>query len=101
MSVLIAPCCLQQRAADESTRPQVIATLDAAAALKIGVIRSWAFIDGASQWNAVQPAAGVFNENVLKALDWLLVACRERGLKLMLCLNNYWHDFGGMKQYVR
>lgn len=38
---------------------------------------------------------------MLEGLDWLLVECSRRGLRLLLSLTNFWGDYGGMPQYVR
>jgi hypothetical protein len=45
--------------------------------------------------------AGQYDENTLVALDKLLAACAQRGLRLMLTLTNYWKDYGGMTIYAR
>lgn len=42
----------------------------------------------------MQPAPGVYNERFLVALDKLIIAASSRGLKLLLCLTNYWEDYG-------
>lgn len=91
---------LQTRGADPSLRHECTAVLDAAAAAGLTVIRTWAFCDGPSQWNALQPAPGVLDERVFRSLDWLLAEAAGRGLRLLLVLTNYWRDYGGMAQYV-
>ena len=48
----------QTRAADPTTRHEVEAVLDAARALGLGVLRTWAFNDGPEEWNAVQRQPG-------------------------------------------
>ena len=88
------------RAADPSTVADVTSVLDAAAAAGLTVIRLWAFADG-EQWGALQPAAGCYEERVFRALDWVVAAAAARGLRLLLCLLNYWPNYGGMQQYVR
>lgn len=75
--------------------------LDAAAAAGLTVIRTWAFNEGAAQWNALQPAPGQFCDRVFRALDWVVAEAGRRGLKLLLNLTNYLPDYGGMLQYVR
>ena len=92
---------LLTRAADPGCRPMVEATLDAVAATAgLTIVRTWAFCDGASQWNALQPKAGELDERVFRALDWLLDAAGRRGLRLQLTLTNFWKEFGGLPQYV-
>jgi mannan endo-1,4-beta-mannosidase len=45
--------------------------------------------------------AGVYSEQVLAGLDWLLVEAGKRGLTLMMTLTNFWNEFGGMPQYIK
>lgn len=45
--------------------------------------------------------AGVLDERVACALDWVVAAAMARGLRLVLVLSNYWHEYGGLPQYVR
>jgi len=47
------------------------------------------------------PHPGKYDENVFKALDWVVAESAKRGLKLMMTLTNFWEDFGGFPQYVR
>ena len=78
----------------------MLEVLDAMQALKLTVLRTWAFCDG-PEWNALQPSAGVFNERVFAALDWVVAEAGKRQLRVMLALTNYWPAYGGMAQYVR
>ncbi len=87
-------------AADPSLRPHVDAVLDRAVEMELNTIRTWAFCDGPDEWNALQPAPGVHDENVLKGLDYVLREARRRELRLILPFVNYWPDYGGMDQYV-
>ena len=48
----------------------------------------------------LQPSPGVYSEEVLIGLDFLLDKMRERNLRAVLCLNNFWHWSGGFSQYV-
>ena len=49
---------------------------------------------------SLQPAAGIFNEDVFEGLDYLLYEMDARGMRAVMQLNNYWHWSGGMAQYV-
>jgi len=49
---------------------------------------------------ALQTAPGVYDPVVLDGLDYLLYAMKERGLRAIMCLTNYWPWSGGMAQYV-
>ncbi len=53
------------------------------------------------EWNALQPEAGVFDERVFAALDWVIAEAGARGIRLSLPLVNYWPAYGGIPQYVR
>jgi mannan endo-1,4-beta-mannosidase len=64
------------------------------------VVRTWAFCDGESQWNALQPRPGAYSETAFTALDWVVAEAGRRGLRLLLPLINYWPDYGGTRQYV-
>ena len=76
--------------------------LDEARSLKLNVIRVWAFQD---EWwereRALQPAPGVYNERFLVALDKLIIEASRRGLRLLLCLTNYWEDYGAIRGATR
>jgi len=87
-------------ATDESMRARVDEVLDAAADAGLNTLRTWAFNDGSDEWNALQPAPGVFDEQVLRGLDYVVEQAGRRGLRLILPLVNYWPDYGGMDQYV-
>jgi mannan endo-1,4-beta-mannosidase len=49
---------------------------------------------------SLQPAMGIFNEDVFEGLDYLLCEMDARGMRAVMQLNNYWHWSGGMAQYV-
>lgn len=48
----------QTRAADEGLRHEVTELMDSLVATGLTVLRFWAFCDGESQWNALQPRPG-------------------------------------------
>lgn len=49
---------MQTRAAEPSLRHEVTEVLDAMVATGLTVLRTWAFNDGETQWNALQPRPG-------------------------------------------
>jgi len=49
---------------------------------------------------SMQPAPGIYNPDILEGLDFLLVEMKKRGMKGVLCLNNFWNWSGGMSQYI-
>ena len=48
---------------------------------------------------AFQKAPGVYDEELLEGLDYLLAEMGKRNMKAVLFLNNYWQWTGGMAQY--
>ncbi len=49
---------------------------------------------------ATQTQPGVYNEDLLEGLDFLLAEMRKRDMKAVVYLNNYWNWSGGMGQYT-
>lgn len=50
---------------------------------------------------ALQPEQGVYNENLLDGLDFLLAEMRKRNMYAVLYLNNNWIWSGGMSEYLK
>lgn len=48
----------------------------------------------------MQTNPGIYNEEVLMGLDFLLSEMKKRGMKAVVVLNNFWMWSGGMPQYV-
>ena len=86
---------------EESLRGYVDEVLGEAKELGLTVVRTWAFNDGADEWNALQTAPGVYDERVFRGLDYVLHKASEVGVHLVLPLVNNWDDYGGMNQYVQ
>lgn len=76
-------------------RSVVTDTLDEAKKMGLNTVRTWAFYDG-----KLQTAPGEYDEEWLDALDFVVAAAGERGLKLVLSLTNFWDAYGGMESYV-
>ncbi len=70
--------------------------------LGINTLRTWGFYDSSDSTNkaVIQYAPGVFNEEGLKALDFVLLKAREHSIRLIIPFVNNWEDYGGMNQYV-
>src|SRR4029450_4913096 len=86
-------------AAETSLRPGVDEVLEKAADLGATTVRTWAFNDGAGQWNALQTSPGVYPEHVFRGLDHVVKKSGDLGLRLILPFVNQWDDYGGMRQY--
>ncbi|REE27529.1 mannan endo-1,4-beta-mannosidase [Winogradskyella pacifica] len=50
---------------------------------------------------ALQPEQGVYNEDLLDGLDFLLAEMRQRNMYAVLYLNNNWIWSGGMSEYLK
>jgi mannan endo-1,4-beta-mannosidase len=87
-------------AADLGLRHYVEEVQTEGADMGLTVLRTWAFNDGAGQWNALQTAPGVYQEYVFQGLDYALHLADQNGLKVVLAFVNNWDDYGGMNQYV-
>lgn len=91
------------RAADVTGtgRKEVVQTLQKAQELGMTVVRMWAFADGPDEWNGLQPALGMLDEDVSRnGLEWLVHEAPRYGMRLLLSLTNGDAGFGGMEQYV-
>ena len=76
-------------------RPLVDRRLDDMRSRGLTVGRTWAFSLGTGEsmvqrQQALQLRPGVYDEGVFKGLDYALVQARKRGIKLILCLEDYW-----------
>lgn len=87
-------------ASDDDTRQYVDDVLEDAAAIGLKVVRTWAFCDGADQWQALQTAPGVYSESVFCGMDYVIYKAEQLGLRLILPLVNNLDDYGGMAQYI-
>jgi mannan endo-1,4-beta-mannosidase len=90
--------------ASEQGRQRLVKELDTLKSLGCTNLR----ILGASEKNslplslpwAIQTSPGVYDEELLKGLDFLLTEMGKRGMYAVVYLNNYWQWSGGMSQYV-
>ncbi|MEO1262804.1 MAG: hypothetical protein AAFZ15_28610 [Bacteroidota bacterium] len=85
-------------------RQRLIRELDHLKELGIKNLRIMAASEGpdTAPWRmlpALQTAPGIYNEELLDGLDFLLSEMRKRDMHAVLCLNNMWPWSGGMAQY--
>lgn len=80
----------------------VFETLDKMAELGMSVARANAHNDHPPAMDpaAIQIEPGVFEENNLVALDRSIAEARNRNIRLILKLTNYWEAYGGIGRYV-
>ncbi|KEH23283.1 mannan endo-1,4-beta-mannosidase [Medicago truncatula] len=90
---------LMMFAADDSTRGKVTEVFKQASSLGMTVCRTWAFNDG--QWRALQKSPSVYDEEVFKALDFVVSEAKKYKIRLILSLANNWEAYGGKAQYVK
>ncbi|XP_020085997.1 mannan endo-1,4-beta-mannosidase 6-like [Ananas comosus] len=86
-------------AVDQSTRGKVSEVLQQASSVGLTVCRTWAFNDGG--WRALQKSPSVYDEEVFKALDFVVSEAKKYKIRLVLSLTNNWEGYGGKAQYVK
>ncbi|XP_010922771.1 mannan endo-1,4-beta-mannosidase 8 isoform X1 [Elaeis guineensis] len=86
-------------AVDHTTRKKVSEVFREAAAIGLTVCRTWAFNDGG--WRALQTSPFVCDEEVFKALDFVVSEARRHKIRLILSFCNNWEEYGGKAQYVK
>jgi mannan endo-1,4-beta-mannosidase len=98
----------------DEDRARMPETLQQAARLGIKVVRVWATGEGGP--NDVKPIGdfndwprthyfrlkpGEWNEEQFVFLDRVMAEAARNGLRVQLCLTNWWRDTGGITQYLR
>jgi mannan endo-1,4-beta-mannosidase len=98
---------------DRAAMPE---TLHQAALHGVKVVRVWASGEGTEEtgvlsvgadradWPRRHPfrrAPGDWNEEAFVHLDHVLAEAQRQGLRVQLCLVNWWRDTGGVTQYLR
>ncbi|RFZ89982.1 beta-mannosidase [Mucilaginibacter conchicola] len=90
--------------AKNGNRARLVKELDVLKANGVNNLRILVGADGPARPNKVQPslqtAAGVYDQNLLGGLDFLLAEMQRRGMKAILYLNNSWEWSGGYSQYL-
>ena len=73
----------------------------------ISVVRMWAFYDGYDcgyssedpNENVIQLSPGVYSEEALRDLDFVIARGKQQNIRFILPLINYWDELGGICQY--
>ena len=86
-------------------RQRLIRELDRLKAMGINNLRIMAASEGPDSEPyrmvpALQTAPGVYNEEVVDGLDFLLHEMKLRNMYAIVCLSNFWNWSGGMGQYI-
>ena len=106
-----ANVALMYRDEDRASMPE---TLEQAARAGIKVVRVWASGEGGPEdvkpiadfkdWprtHSFRSTPDKWNEEEFVFLDRVLVEAARNGLRVQLCLANWWRDTGGVTQYLR
>lgn len=84
-------------------RERLIRELDKLNSLGLTNIRVCAASENSKMNKAIKPAIqispGIYDEEILEGLDFLLYEMGKRNMHAVLYLNNYWQWSGGMAQY--
>ncbi|MBI4669633.1 MAG: cellulase family glycosylhydrolase [Elusimicrobia bacterium] len=86
-------------------RDRLVRELDRMKSLGIDNLRILGASEGpdSEPWRivpALQPVQGVYNDDLLDGLDFLLNEMGKRGMRAVVVLNNFWPWSGGMAQYL-
>ncbi len=91
-------------AKNSGDRARLIKELDLMKSVGIDNLRILVGAEGAGEDSrvhpALQPKQGVYNEDLLDGLDFLMAEMRKRNMYAVLYLNNNWIWSGGMSQYL-
>ena len=89
--------------AAEGFQDRLIRELDQLEKLSIKNLRILGASEGSGSFRinkSFQPELGVYDESLLKGLDFVLSEMGKRGMHAVIYLNNFWEWSGGMAQYV-
>jgi mannan endo-1,4-beta-mannosidase len=76
--------------------------LDDAVRMSLPVVRTWAYYDGSgSDTGIIQTAPGKYSETALVGLDRTVAEAKKRGIRLIMCLTDYWEGYGGLPTYAK
>jgi mannan endo-1,4-beta-mannosidase len=97
------PGCYLGSETDTGGRERLTRELDRLLAMGVTNLRIAGGSENSYMNNEVQPAIqtapGVYNEELLKGMDFLLAEMGKRNMYAVIYLNNYWWWSGGMCQY--
>ena len=86
-------------------RERLIRELDALHAMGVNNLRVVAGSEGPDtepyrMVPAMQTSAGIYNDEVVDGLDFLLYEMKKRDMRAVMCLADFWNWSGGMGQYI-
>ncbi|URZ04530.1 cellulose binding domain-containing protein [Clostridium felsineum] len=62
----------------------------------VKVLRTWGFSN--ESWHGFETAKGVYNEAEFMEFDYIMKSAKEHGMKVIICLENYWDAYGGINK---
>ncbi len=65
----------------------------------IRVVRLWGFSH--EDWHGFEPQKGVYSEGQFSLFDYVVKSAEANGIKLIVALENYWNDYGGIKDRLK
>ncbi|KAA1245647.1 PKD domain-containing protein [Aquimarina sp. RZ0] len=65
----------------------------------IRVVRLWGFSH--EDWHGFEPEKGVYSEAQFSLFDYIIKSAEANGIKLIVALENYWNDYGGIKDRLK
>lgn len=80
-------------------REHIVRQMNEAVDAGLKTMRLWAHT--ITEGHALQTRPGVFDEDILRGLDFVLAEAGKRGLKLILAMTDNWYPVGGIDWYVK
>ncbi|WP_271783542.1 PKD domain-containing protein [Aquimarina algiphila] len=65
----------------------------------VRVVRLWGFSH--EDWHGFEPQKGVYSEGQFALFDYVVKSAEANGIKLIVALENYWNDYGGIKDRLK
>lgn len=65
----------------------------------VRVVRVWGFSH--EDWHGFEPQKGVYSEGQFSLFDYVVKSAEANGVKLIIALENYWNDYGGIKDRLK
>ncbi len=65
----------------------------------VRVVRLWGFSH--EDWHGFEPQKGVYSEGQFALFDYIVKSAEANGIKLIVALENYWNDYGGIKDRLK
>jgi len=65
----------------------------------VRVARIWGFSH--EDWHGFEPQKGVYSEGQFSLFDYVVKSAEANGVKLIVALENYWNDYGGIRDRLK